>query len=324
MDFALINMGLICICAFGAVLLITVIIIRTNRLRGDAQKINKRLEFWLSEKAVIEHSIYGDSGEKLTREKTFTERVLLPLGEQVGSWMAEKVPYTSQQSKKLALIKAGIRTKNAIFVFYSSKLAAAALIAIGCFILMVTVDMKKAIGLSIMGGALGYILPNLFVENLAKKKQKNIDRVLPDALDLLVICTEAGMGIDQSLLRVAANLGTGGKELQEEIVLTNREMNLGQDRFICWKNFGERTISEELKNLATVIIQCEKVGSQIAQVLRDQSEFLRVRRRQKAEEVAAQMTIKMMIPMVLFIFPCILAVTVGPPVLKIIAAFTSL
>ncbi len=320
MDIILLNTLLITACTFGTITLVVIIIIRTKQLSGDTQKVNRRLEFWLSEKANVQQSMLGD--ESLSREKSFTKGVLIPLGEQVGHWMADKVSYSSKESKRLILIKAGIRAKNAITIFYGLKLVCAILFFIVGLIVLPFDTIQKKLGVSMALGGFGFLLLNIILDKLAEARRKNIDRVLPDALDLLVICTEAGMGIDQSLLRVASNLGRGGKELQEEIVLTNREMSLGQDRHLCWKNLGERSTSEELKNLAGIIIQTEKAGSQIAQVLRDQSDFLRMRKRQKAEETAAQMTIKMMVPMVLFIFPCILAVTLGPPVLKIIAAFS--
>ena len=320
MDIILLNTLLITVCTFSTIALVVIIVIRTKQLSSDTKKINKRLEFWLSEKTNLQQSMSGN--ESSTREKSFTQRVLIPLGEQVGHWMADKVSYSSKESKRLILIKAGIRAKNAVTIFYGIKVVCAVLFFIICFIIF-RAEVQKAFGLSLAAAGLGFLLPNMFLDKMAEGRRKNIDKVLPDALDLLVICTESGMGIDQSLLRVASNLGKGGKELQEEIVLTNREMSLGQDRHLCWKNLGERSTSDELKNLAGVVIQTEKTGSPIAEVLRDQSDFLRMRKRQKAEETAAQMTIKMMVPMVLFIFPCILAVTLGPPVLKIMAAFST-
>ena len=192
------------------------------------------------------------------------------------------------------------------------------------FISITGKDVQASLALAVTAGIFGFVFPNTFLDKIATQRQQNIDKVLPDALDLLVICTEAGMGIDQSFLKVAANLGSKGKDLAEEIILTNREMNLGQDRSLCWNNLGERSNTEELKNLARVIVQSEKVGSSVGGVLRSQSDFLRVRRRQKAEETAAKMTIKMMIPMALFIFPCIMAVTLGPPVLKLVSTFSAL
>lgn len=312
---------LICACIFGAITLIFIVLFRMREIKEESKNLNKRLQFWLSEKSVSKEGDY--SLEKEDKDETFSKRVLIPLGEQVGRWMTEKVPYHKQSEIRKQLIKAGYRDKKALLFFYSIKVLLTIVFAsVSLFILSVIgKEVQSGFIIGIVGGLIGFKLPNIFLDKKAVEKQQNIDRVLPDALDLLVICTEAGMGIDQSLLRVAANLGSKGKALAEEIILTNREMNLGQERTQCWVNMGERTRSEELKNLARVITQSEKVGSSIAGVLRSQSEFLRMRRRQKAEETAAQMSVKMMLPLGLFIFPCIMAVTLAPPILKIVEAF---
>lgn len=324
MDFTNINLILIALSTFSAVCIIFISLIRTMKLKKDEGTINQRLSFWLSEKTAMQRLMGegGNVGE--SREKNFMDRVLKPLGEQVGNWMSDKIPYSSKKSKRLQLIRAGIRGKNSLELFYSIKLALAALLGVLFFICFSMKDFNRAILLSMVLGGLGYIIPNYYLDKKAESRRQCIDQALPDALDLLVICTEAGMGIDQALLRVAANLGKVGKELQSEIILTNREMNLGQDRTICWKNLAERTTSKELKNLVGAVMQSEKVGAQIAKVLRDQSDFMRVRRRQKAEESAAQMTVKMLIPMVIFIFPCIMAICLGPPVLMIMATFSKM
>lgn len=313
---------LISACAFIAICLISITIFRMREIRSDSSEINKRLEFWLSE-LDVNNQLENYTAEKQEKDKTFTERILIPLGEQVGKWMSEKIPYKKQSVIRKQLIAAGYRDKTSIQVFYSVKILLA--VALGMLVLFLLSASGKEIRfgfiLPIGGGIIGYILANIMLDKQVTKRQKLIDGILPDALDLLVICTEAGMGIDQSLLRVAANLGEKGKSLTEEIVLTNREINLGQDRALCWSNMGERTASEELKTLARIITQSEKVGASIANVLRNQSEFLRTRKRQKAEETAAQMAVKMMIPLALFIFPCIMAVTLGPPILKISTTF---
>lgn len=318
---------LISLSVFVAVCLMFMVIFRMKELSGESKELHKRLHFWLSEKSS-EAKYRGLTLEQLIEEEkekedSFVKRVLMPLGEQVGQWMAEKVPYGKLSALRKLLIRAGYRDKKAYQFFYALKIVSVIIFGAVTFILVQLVgkDLGGAIFFACVIGAYGFIFPNSFLDKGAVKRQQNIDRILPDALDLLVICTEAGMGIDQSLLRVAANLGNKGKDLAEEIILTNREMNLGQERTVCWNNFGVRTNSEELKSLARVITQSEKVGAGISGVLRSQSEFLRVRRRQKAEETAAKMTIKMMIPMALFIFPCIMAVTLGPPVLKLISTF---
>lgn len=323
----MIAIAIISLCIFGSIVLLTIVYFRTKQLKQEEKAISKRLEFWLSEKSKTGQT-EEYTKERVDKDETFTKRVLIPIGEQVGKWMAEKVPYHKQSVARKELIKAGYREKKALPIFYSIKITLGIAVAIGSLFLM-SLYVKEAqqgfvtIMIGGISGFLGFRFPNIFLDKKIAERQLNIDRVLPDALDLLVICTEAGMGIDQSLLRVAANLGSKGQELREEILITNREMNLGVERSQCWNNMGERTKSEELRNLSRVISQSEKVGASVATVLRSQSEFLRVRRRQKAEEVAAQMSIKMMLPLGLFIFPCIMAVTMGPPILKIISTFSA-
>ena len=313
---------LISLCVFGCIFLILLTVYRMKQISSQSSEINKRLKFWLSERSVSSQgSRFAEENED--KDETFAKRGLMPLGEQVGNWMAEKVPYNKQSEVRKLLIRAGFRSKKSLQFFYAIKIAIAISFA-GGFLFVCSVfgrDVQAALGLAFVSGAFGFIGANVILDKIAAGRQQNIDRILPDALDLLVICTEAGMGIDQALLRVASNLGSQGKDLTEEIILTNRELNLGQERALCWSNFGSRANSEELKNLARVIVQSEKVGASIGGVLKNQSEFLRVRRRQKAEEKAAQMTIKMMIPLGLFIFPTIMAITMGPPIVKLMATF---
>lgn len=318
------NIVVICICAFLAILVLFVAIYRQFITMQKSKEVNRRLEFWVNEKQSFSRDLAEEAmNMKEQREKSFKERVLLPLGEQVGTWMADKVDYASQKSKRLILIKAGIRGKNALQFFYAIKVGFGGILAVGFFIVFSAISgVSVAFIYALIAGALGFVLPNFIIDSMAGGRQANIDKILPDALDLLVICTESGMGIDQALLKVAANLGIHGKDLVEEIILTNREMHLGQDRQTCWKNLGERTNSEELKSLASIISQAEQRGGQVARILREQSEFMRLRRRQGCEEKAAQLTVKMMIPMALFIFPVIMCVTLGPPIVKLATNFS--
>jgi tight adherence protein C len=314
---------LITLCIFGSIGLMVIVYLRSRELKSESKQISKRLKFWLSEKSAnLKYEDFQRDTED--KDESFAKQFLIPLGEQVGKWMSEKVPYHKQSTIRKQLIKAGFRDKKALQFFYSVKVALGILFAIGFTFTMSILGKEVQSGflLGAICAFIGFRLPDILLDKKIAERQQQIDRVLPDALDLLVICTEAGMGIDQSLLRVAANIGTKGKSLREEIIITNREMNLGVERSECWTNMGERTNSEELKNLSRIIVQSEKVGASIAAVLRNQSEFLRMRRRQKAEETAAQMSVKMMLPLALFIFPCIMAVTMGPPVLKIISTFS--
>lgn len=311
----------ISVCAFLATCMLCVVIFRMAQISRESRSINKRLEFWLSEQSSTARGI--DSKDKSKEEESFAQRVLIPIGEQVGEWMSDKVSFAQQSNIRKQLIAAGFRDKRAISAFYAVKVGASAGSAIVGFFMVGILGSDPANGilLALMGLGAGFILPQIFLDNVASARKAKIDKILPDALDLLVICTEAGMSVDTSLLRVASNLGKQGKDLGEEIIITNREIGLGQARDVCWNNLGERTGSEELKNLARVITQSEKVGASVGEVLRGQAEFLRVRRRQKAEEMAAQMSTKMMIPTVIFIFPCVLVVTFGPPLLKLMRNF---
>ena len=319
----MIMLALISLCAFGAICLICIVFFRMKEINTESKHISKRLKFWLSEKSTS-GTLEDFTRDREDKDESFAKRILIPLGEQVGNWMAEKVPYHKQSSIRKQLIKSGYRDKKALQFFYSVKICIGIVFAVSALFLLSVFgkELKTGFIAIVTGTAIGYLLPNIYLDKKIRERQQAIDKILPDGLDLLVICTEAGMGIDQSLLRVATNLGSQGKALTEEIILTNREMNLGLERAQCWNNMGERTNSEELKNLARVIVQSEKVGASIGGILRNQSEFLRMRRRQKAEEIAAQMTVKMMIPLAIFIFPCIMAATLGPPILKIVQAFT--
>lgn len=316
---------IICICAFSAIVLMCVVVYRMKQITSQSKQINTRLKFWLSEKSASgKYSPEEIEKRRKESEETFTKRVLIPLGEQVGTWMSEKVPYSRQSALRKLLIRAGFRDRKALHFFYAVKIICTTTI-IGLVLFISTISPKGLPGgfaIPVLVAYFSFQFPNFYMNKRAAKRKSNINKVLPDALDLLVICTEAGMGIDQSLLRVAANLGANGKDLAEEIIITNREINLGLDRNVCWNNLGERADSDELKNLSRIINQSEKVGSSISNVLRTQSDFLRVKRRQKAEEIAAKMAIKMMIPMAIFIFPCILAIAMGPPIVKIIGTFS--
>ena len=226
MNLSTVNIALISVCTFATICLLVMVFIRTRKLMGDSKKINKRLEFWLSEKSNIERAILGEEIEKESRDVTFTQKVLMPLGEQVGTWMSDKVPYSKKKSKRIALIKAGIRGKKSLEIFYAFKIISAVAFGIGFFILFSVQKSNLVLPLTLFAAYTGFAFPSYYVDKIAGTRQKLIDKILPDALDLLVICTEAGMGIDQALLKVASNLTKSGTTLQEEIILTNRVMNL--------------------------------------------------------------------------------------------------
>jgi tight adherence protein C len=175
----------------------------------------------------------------------------------------------------------------------------------------------------ILGGALlaGIVLPEAFILWRVGARQHRMRKGLPDALDLLVICVEAGLGIDQALMRVSEELRVVHPDLSEELQLVNLEMRVGKTRIEALRELARRTGVDDIKALVAMLAQTERFGTSIAQSLRVYSDDLRVRRRQRAEEMAAKTTVKMVPPLVLFIFPALMVVILGPAILILIRQF---
>jgi tight adherence protein C len=177
---------------------------------------------------------------------------------------------------------------------------------------------------NVAGSAIvGVILPVLFLHRAVRLRQQRIRRSLPDTLDLLVVCVEAGISLDAAILRVAKDLIYVHPELAMELMLVNRKTNAGVTREDALRGLWERTGVDELRSLVASLIQSEKWGSSSARVLRVSSETLRRKRRQTAEKNAATAPLKMIVPLTLFIFPAMFVVILGPAVLNIISAFRS-
>jgi tight adherence protein C len=165
---------------------------------------------------------------------------------------------------------------------------------------------------------LGYLLPNIVLARLEKRRQHKIRLSLPDALDLLVVSVEAGLGLDQAMQRVGEELVFAHPELCEELRLINFELRAGKARSEALHNLGERTGVDDVISLVAMLVQTDKFGTSIAKSLRVHSDTLRTKRRQRAEEAAAKTGVKMVFPLVLCIFPAIWVVTLGPAAIKIV------
>jgi tight adherence protein C len=172
--------------------------------------------------------------------------------------------------------------------------------------------------LAIGAAALGYLLPGMALARLAKRRQHRIRLSLPDALDLLVVSVEAGLGLDQALQRVGEELGVAHQDLSDELRLVNLELRAGNSRPEALRHLADRTGVDDLSSLAAMLIQTDKFGTSVAQSLRVHSETLRTKRRQRAEEAAAKTGVKMVFPLVFCIFPAIWVVTIGPAAIKFV------
>ena len=167
------------------------------------------------------------------------------------------------------------------------------------------------------GGILFYV-PDLVVWFLSKRRKEAIFLGLPDALDLMVVCVEAGLGLDQALRKVAEEMTKSHRVLADEFAICNFQLQMGKSRREVLKALGERTGVDDLRALAAVLIQAEKFGASIGQALRVQSDSMRTRRRQLAEEKAAKTAVQLIFPLVLFIFPGIFVVLVGPAAITMV------
>jgi tight adherence protein C len=173
-----------------------------------------------------------------------------------------------------------------------------------------------------LGG--GYLVPDFWLSRKIANRQKKITRGLPDVLDLLVICMEAGLSLDQATSRTAEELIMSHPDLCDELNVVVLEQRAGRVRSEAWKGMAERTGVESVSNLVSMMVQTEQFGTSIAKMLRVHSESLRTQRVQMVEEMAAKTTVKLVFPLVLFIFPALFVVTLGPAALVMIQSFNSL
>lgn len=215
---------------------------------------------------------------------------------------------------KVKLANAGYTNTAAPQMFLTLKLGAgvAGLLLGGGYGLYSDGFELNAAMYTILGGGLGFYIPGFVLGLMVSSRQDRIFLTLPDALDLLVVCTEAGLGLDAAMNRVSDELMDAAPDICNEFKMCNQQLNLGSPRREVLRDLAIRTGVEDVKALANVLIQAEKFGSSIAGVLRQRSDEMRERRKQMAEEKAQQTAVKLIFPLVLFIFPGIFVVLVGP------------
>jgi tight adherence protein C len=210
------------------------------------------------------------------------------------------------------MIQAGLREPRHASYYFGSRLLLAALGLAG----VVAFSGFTSLSLLICVPALGFFIPRFFLKRMIKDRQQRITIALPDALDLTVICVEAGLALDQALMRVGKDLHHAHPDLSDEFHLVNLEMRAGKPRAEALRNLVGRTGVDDIKSLVGTLIQTDRFGTSVAQALRVHSDSLRTARRQRAEEQAAKTTIKMVPPLVLFILVPFLFVTIGPALIQ--------
>ncbi len=255
--------------------------------------------------------------------------VLKAMGAEAPSLKLEKLVYRfrnvlprskeEESAVQALLTQAGLRESRYSKVFYGSKVLVPAVLS-----LLATVT-----GLASMSpfffytaaAGVGFLAPDVWLRRRVSARQMQIRLGLPDALDLLVICLEAGLSLDKATLRTAEELRLSQPAIADELILLSLEQRAGRPRADAWNRCAERTGVDMMRALAALLIQADKFGTSVGKALRAHAETLRVRRRQEAEERAATTTVKLVFPLVLFIFPSLFVVTLGPSMIIMFEAF---
>jgi tight adherence protein C len=267
--------------------------------------------------AVVEQRL-GEIAGKPLRESDGARRAVETL-KRIGAAIPKS---PSEMGKlRLRLVHAGFRRPDAVALFLGIRVGAAlltfAVLATGLFA-------RPNVPMALGAAGLGYVLAGVVLARLARKRQHRIRLSLPDALDLLVVSVEAGLGLDQAIQRVGDELVFAHPVLCEELRLINFELRAGKPRTEALHNLGERTGVDDLISLVAMLVQTDKFGTSVAKSLRVHSDTLRTKRRQRAEEAAAKTGVKMVFPLVLCIFPAIWVVTLGPAAIKIVQVLVPL
>ncbi len=250
--------------------------------------------------------------ERKRKREFSVARLLEPIG--------NLLPVSPQDASvaKQELYAAGFRTKSATAVFYGAKILLATILCVAALLMRNRVDNPILhLILPVAGGGIGYFLPAFILGHLVKRRHTSIRLSLPDVLDLLVICTEAGCGLDQAIVNVSRELTSVHPAVSEELTLVNMEIMAGKSRADALRNFARRTGEEEVKKLVAILVQTDRFGTSVGDALRTQSDFLRIRRRQEAEERAGKVGVKLVFPIFFFCMPALLVVTAGSGMLQL-------
>jgi tight adherence protein C len=258
----------------------------------------------------------------------------IPFEADISSWqkflgrLGKNVPMRPQDYGKYQkmFVAAGLK-KERVAIFMGSKLLLTAILPLAYLALYglpVEKDVTTRILMTTLCAIGGYLLPTYWLRNRMQKRQLRIFHDLPDLLDLMTVCVEAGLSMDASMIKVCEDQQFRKGPLAREINIAVQETRAGKPRLEALRDMGERTMVDDLKSFAAMLIQTEKLGTSLAQSLRVFSDSLRTIRRQRAEEAAAKTAVKLVFPLVFFIFPAILVVILGPGMLRISRFFTEM
>jgi tight adherence protein C len=250
----------------------------------------------------------------------------VPMGSDAGRrfsatvhWMRARLGLGDDAALPERLTNAGYKNGLAADLYSAARIILPALALIAACL----IPFDRSFWIFALPG-IAYIAPNMTLTHLVKRRREKIRKSLPDAVDLLVICVDSGLGIDQALLRVGQELDISHPEITQELLQINREQRAGKPRIQAWADMAARSHLDDLESFVSMLMQTERFGTPIARALAVFAENLRSQRCQIAEEKAAKTSIKILFPLILFIFPCLFLVLLGPAMLSILRGMTGL
>ena len=297
-------MSLIFYMAFGSTLFCGLGILASLFITNRSRVANNRV-------IEVTRSVVATEGQATRKFENRLLRIVRGLRARIG--MSETVKLRERFSA------AGIKSTQAIETYFAGQLLLPVLgLLVGSFIPSNTLFWILMLVIA------GYMSPEFTLDRMIRKRRDAIRKAIPDAIDLLVICVDAGLGLDQAMLRSGLELAVSHPEINEEFQQINREQRAGKMRIDAWRSMASRTRLPDIEAFVNMLVQTERFGTPIARALSSFADGMRLKRRQQAEEKAAKTTVKMIFPLVLFIFPCMFIVLLGPAILSIMRGMSAL
>jgi tight adherence protein C len=275
--------------------------------------------FYVKPSRMLDQLAFSDQNYSavVSEKKRDRSEVIADILRPVGTLLPLSAQDTSLVRREL--IAAGIRSESAVQVFFGLKLIlTVVLLGVALFFRSQIANPILRLVSPIAGAGIGYMLPSFFLGRRIDSRNDEIRLSLPDVLDLLVICTEAGCGLDQALVNVSRELKSTHPAVSEELAIVNMEIMAGTTRAEALRSFARRVGEDEIKKLVAMLIQTDRFGTSVADALRTQSDYLRIRRRQEAEERAGKVGVKLVFPIFFFCLPSLLVVTAGAGILQLV------
>jgi tight adherence protein C len=295
----------------AAVSVITLVLFLGTVAFGEPGEIVRRLEEFRDEG---KESAGIRQRRRRQRQAERVEGLLIALGARLG----EARPDLPKVRR--LLLNAGYHNPNAVSFYWGTRIT----LALGLGLLGVTLGPLRNQGILISGViavwllAFGWLAPVFVLRSRARARQHEIERALPDALDLLVVCVEAGLGLNHAMVRVSEEIDTVSSVLAQQLALVNFEIRAGTPREDALRHLAERTGVTDVASLVTMLIQTDRFGTSVGTALRVHADTIRTKRRQRAEEAGAKTTVKLVFPLVLFVFPAMFVVILGPAILLLV------